>query len=286
MDRGYKLVGVMAMAGTGFFWSLAGLLIKMIEWHPFAIAGGRSFLASLVILAFIRKPVFHLSFAQVAAAVSYAATMILFVIANKTTTAANAILLQYIAPVVTAFIGAALLKEKTRPEHWVSIFFVGAGMIIMFMDEIGTGQMAGNIMALCSGITFSLYFVFLRMQKESSPFESILLAHWITAGICLIVSLFLPAIEFTGKAVTAMLALGIVQMGMASILIGIGIKRISALSANLIAVIEPVFNPVWVFLFIGEFPGFNTIIGGSLIIVSVTAASLVTAWSRPAPVIE
>jgi drug/metabolite transporter (DMT)-like permease len=156
----------------------------------------------------------------------------------------------------------------------------------MFMDEIGTGQMAGNIMALCSGITFSLYFVFLRMQKESSPFESILLAHWITAGICLIVSFFLPAIEITGKAMTAMLALGIVQMGMASILIGIGIKRISALSANLIAVIEPVFNPVWVFLFLGEFPGFNTIIGGSLIIVSVTAASLVTAWSRPAPVIE
>ncbi len=286
MDRGYKIIGVLAMAGTGFFWSLAGLLIKMIEWHPFAIAGGRSFLASLVILAFIRKPVFHFSFAQVAAALSYAATMILFVIANKTTTAANAILLQYIAPVVTAFIGAALLKEKTRPEHWVSIFFVGTGMIIMFMDEIGTGQMAGNIMALCSGITFSLYFVFLRMQKESSPFESILLAHWITAGICLIVSFFLPAIEITGKAMTAMLALGIVQMGMASILIGIGIKRISALSANLIAVIEPVFNPVWVFLFLGEFPGFNTIIGGSLIIVSVTAASLVTAWSRPAPVIE
>jgi len=265
------------MVGTASLWSMGGLLIKLIDWHPFAIAGMRSFIASLVILAFIKRPVFHFSFAQVAAAVSYAVTMILFVMANKTTTAANAILLQYIAPVLTAFIGAALLKERTRMEHWISILFVAAGMIIMFMDEIGGGQMFGNIIALCSALTFSLYFVFMRMQKEGSPFESNILAHWITAGACLAVSLFLPAPHITLKASAAMLVLGAVQMGIPSILISIGIKRISALSANLIAVIEPVFNPVWVFLIIGEFPGWNTVVGGAVIITAVTAVSLIGA---------
>lgn len=277
MERGYKAKGVLALIGTASLWSLGGLLIKMIDWHPFAIAGMRSFIASLVILAFIKKPVFHLSFPQVAAGVSYAATMILFVIATKTTTAANAVLLQYIAPVLTAFIAAAILKERTRFEHWVSIVFVAAGMFIMFMNEIGTGQMAGNILALCSALTFSLYFVFLRMQKEGSPFESNILAHWTTAGICLAVSLFLPAPVFTAESVTAMLILGAVQMGIPSILIAIGIKRISALSANLIAVIEPVFNPVWVFFIIGEFPGWHTVAGGTIILIAVTAASAVSA---------
>lgn len=265
------------MVGTASLWSMGGLLIKLIDWHPFAIAGMRSFIASLVILAFIRRPVFHFSFAQVAAAVSYAVTMILFVIANKTTTAANAILLQYIAPVLTAFIGAALLKERTRIEHWVSILFVAAGMIIMFMDELGGGQMFGNIIALCSALTFSLYFVFMRMQKEGSPFESNILAHWITAGICLAASFFLPAPDITLKASAAMFVLGAVQMGIPSILISIGIKRVSALSANLIAVIEPVFNPIWVFLIIGEFPGWNTVVGGAVIISAVTAVSLIGA---------
>lgn len=277
MNRNYKIGGVLAMAGTASLWSMGGLLIKLIDWHPFAIAGMRSFIASLVILAFIKRPVFHFSFAQVAAAVSYAVTMILFVVANKTTTAANAILLQYIAPVLTAFIGAALLKERTRIEHWISIIFVAAGMIIMFMDELGGGQMFGNIIALCSALTFSLYFVFMRMQKEGSPFESNILAHWITAGICLAASFFLPSPQFTLKASAAMLILGVIQMGIPSILISIGIKRVSALSANLIAVIEPVFNPIWVFLIIGEFPGWNTVIGGAVIITAVTAVSLIGA---------
>ncbi len=277
MNRNYQLTGVFAMVGTASLWSLGGLLIKLIDWQPFAIAGMRSFIASLVILAFIKKPVFHFSFAQVAAAVSYAVTMILFVIANKTTTAANAVLLQYIAPALTAFIAAAILKERTRVEHWISIFFVAAGMIIMFMDELGTGQMTGNILALCSAFTFSLYFVFLRMQKEGSPFESNILAHWITAGICLAVSLFLPTPVLTSKSASAMLVLGTVQMGIPSILIAIGIKRISALSAIIIAVIEPVFNPVWVFFIIGEFPGWHTVIGGIVIVFAVTSVSLISA---------
>ena len=277
MGQNDKIVGVLLMAATASLWSMAGLFIKVIDWNPFAIAGIRSFIASLVILAFLRKPKIHWSFPQVAAAVANAVTMLLFVAANKTTTAANAILLQYMAPVFTAFIGAALLKEKTRIEHWVAIFFVAVGMTIMFAKKVDGGQLFGDAIALTSAVTFSLYIVFMRMQKEGSPHESNLLSQWIAAGVCLIISLFLPMPQFTQKSVAAILVLGIVQIGIPAILIAYAIKRISAVSANLIAVIEPVLNPVWVFLVLGEYPGMNTIIGGAVILVAVTGVSMISA---------
>ena len=277
MGQKEKIAGVLMMAATASLWSIAGLLIKVIDWHPLAIAGVRSLIASLVILAFLRKPKIHWSFPQVAAAVANAVTMLLFVVANKTTTAANAILLQYMAPVFTAFIGAALLKEKTRLEHWVSIFFVMVGMTIMFANKLDGGQFFGDAIALMSAVTFSLYIVFMRMQKEGSPLESNLMSQWIAAGVCLTASLFLPLPQFTQKSVAAILVLGIVQIGIPSILIAFAIRRISAVSANLIAVIEPVLNPVWVFLVLGEYPGMNTIIGGAVILLAVTGVSMISA---------
>jgi drug/metabolite transporter (DMT)-like permease len=272
-----KIASVLMMGVTASLWSIGGLFIKIIDWNPFAIAGVRSFIASLVILAFLRKPKIHFSFSQVAAAVANAVTMLLFVAANKTTTAANAILLQYMAPVFTAFIGAALLKEKMRVEHWISIFFVVAGMTIMFAHKLDGGQLFGDIIALMSAVTFSLYLVFMRMQKEGSPLESNLLSQWIAAGVCLIISLFLPMPQLTQKSVAAILVLGIVQIGIPSILIAYAIKQISAVSANLIAVIEPVLNPVWVFFILGEYPGMNAIIGGAVILFAVIWVSIISA---------
>jgi uncharacterized membrane protein len=172
-------LGILAMAATAFLWSIAGLFIKIIDWNPLTIAGFRSLIASLVVLLYLKRPKFHWSFPQVAAAFANAATMLLFVSANKTTTSANAILLQYISPVFTAFIGAALLRERARLEHWIAFLLVALGMILMFMDKLGGGRTLGNVLALLSAITLSLYFVFMRMQKEGSPLESILLSHWI-----------------------------------------------------------------------------------------------------------
>lgn len=276
MNNRQTQIGILAMVVTASLWSIAGLFIKVIDWNPIAIAGLRSFIASIVLLIYLKKPVLHLSFPQVAAAIANAATMLLFVIANKTTTAANAILLQYIAPILTAFIGAALLKERTRIEHWIAFAAVAAGMIIMFMGKLGGGQLTGNLIAITSALTFSLFFVFMRMQKDGSPFESILLSHWITAGVCLVISIFLPMPNFTIKSTGAIVILGVIQIGIPSILFAVAIKRITAVSANLIAVIEPVFNPVWVFLVLHEAPGVNTVIGGAVIVAAVTGVSIVS----------
>lgn len=270
-------LGILAMMATAFLWSIAGLFIKIIDWNPLTIAGCRSLIASLVILLFLRRPKFHLSFPQVAAAFANAATMLLFVSANKTTTSANAILLQYTGPIFTAFIAAALIKERVRIEHWLAFPLVAAGMIAMFMDKLGGGRTLGNVLAVLSAMTFSFYFVFMRMQKDGSPLESILLSHWLVAVIGIVSSIFMPIPPISLKAVGAIAALGIFQVGIAAILFSAAIRRISAISANLIAMIEPVFNPVWVFLVLGEMPGPNAIIGGLIIIAAVTSASAVGA---------
>jgi drug/metabolite transporter (DMT)-like permease len=277
MENPKKSAGILAMAVTALLWSIAGLFIKVIDWNPIAIAGMRSFIASFVILAYLKRPRINFSFPQTAAAVANAATMLLFVSANKTTTAANAILLQYVAPVLTAFLGAALLKERTRAEHFVAFPLVAAGMIVMFFDELGGGKLLGNVLAVMSAVTFSLYFVFMRMQKDGSPLESILLSHWLTAGICVIVSLFLPVPRITPESIAAIAVLGIIQIGLSAILFSIAIKRVSAVSANLIAVIEPVFNPVWVFLALGEAPSTEALVGGAIIMLAVTGASIISA---------
>lgn len=269
--------GLLAMALTAFLWSSAGLFIKVIDWHPFAIAGMRSLVSSLVVLAWLRRPRFHWSPAQVGAALAQTATMLLFVAANKTTTAANAILLQYIGPVFTALIGAWILKERAQWEHWLAFAFVAGGMVLLFMDRIGGGRLLGNVLALGSGLTFSFCYVFLRQQKDGSPLESMLLAHWFTAAIGLAVTLFLPLPAFTWKAAGAIAVLGVFQVGAAAILFAAAIKRITAVSANLIAVIEPVFNPVWVFLVLGERPGIQALAGGAIIIAAVTGASIISA---------
>lgn len=267
-------LGILAMAVTAFLWSIAGLFIKIIDWNPLTIAGFRSLIASLVVLLYLKRPKFHWSFPQVAAAFANAATMLLFVSANKTTTSANAILLQYVGPVFTAFIGAALLRERARLEHWIAFLLVALGMILMFMDKLGGGRTLGNVLALLSAITFSFYFVFMRMQKDGSPLESILLSHWIVAAIGIVASMFLPIPSVSLKAVGAIAVLGLFQVGLAAILFAAAITRISAVSANLIAVIEPVFNPIWVFLALGETPGPNAVIGGLIIVVAVTGASV------------
>ncbi len=257
-------------------WSLGGLFIKLVDWPPFAIAGVRSLIASLILLAFIRKPRFNFTFPQVAAAVSYAATMLLYVAANKTTTAANAILLQYSAPVFAAFFGWFMLSERPSIEQWVSLVFVIGGMAVFFMDRLSPGNALGNGLAVASGVTFAFFSVFMRMQKDGSPIESMLLAHWIVVLVALPFILAGPRLS-TGPATLASLAvLGIFQTGIASILFAVGIKGVTAIQSMLLAGLEPILNPVWVLLATGERPGPNALVGGSVILIAVTASSMVT----------
>jgi drug/metabolite transporter (DMT)-like permease len=279
-------MGVMALAATAFCWSLAGLFIKLVDWHPFAIAFGRSSISALFLYLVARKPRFTFSVAQWGAALGSATTMLLFIYANKTTTSANAILLQYGAPIYTGILGAFILKERPRLEHWLGFVAVAVGMALFFVGDIGGGSFRGDLAAVISGVTFALYFVFMRMQKDGSPLESNILAHMLTAGIGLIGSLFLPMPAITVQALGAIAILGILQNGLAAVFFSWGIKRVSAVEGILIVGLEPVFNPLWVFLVIGERPGINSLAGGAVIILAVIAVSIVSTTRERRPVVS
>jgi drug/metabolite transporter (DMT)-like permease len=271
-----RVIGLAAIASTALCWSLAGLFVKLIDWNPFAIACGRSAIAAVFIAIYLGKIRIRFSTTQVGAALASAVTMLLFIFANKSTTSANAILLQYGAPVYVAIIGAYVLKEKPRVEHWLAFVAIFTGMGIFFMDGLGGGQLAGDIASVVSGLTFAIYFVLMRKQKDGSPLESALLAHVITAVIAFGIALFMPLPTFSPKALGAIAALGLVQIGLASVLFAFGIKRVTAIEGILVAVLEPVFNPVWVFLAVGEKPSPNALAGGAIIVIAVVVSTIVS----------
>lgn len=253
---------------TSVLWSLGGILIKLVSWNPVAIAGMRSAIAALLMLAVIKKPKLKFSLNLIFGAIAYSGTVLLFVIANKMTTAANAILLQYTAPIFVALFGAWFLKEKTMWIDWVTIVFVFGGMLLFFMDKVSSGGVWGNIIAIVSGIFFAGTAMFMRRQKDESPLESIFLGNILTALISLP---FMFQSMPDAKSWAGLLALGVVQLGLSYILYSIAIKNVTALEAVLIPVIEPVLNPVWVYLVIGERPGQWSLIGGGVVLLFVTA---------------
>ena len=163
------VLGTLSMMVCAFLWSTAGLFIKILDWNPFLIAGMRSLIAFIFLMTIIRTVRLSWSWPLLWAALSNAATMLLFVTANKTTTAANAILLQYLAPVFTAILGALFLKESLRREQLIVLTAAPFGMYLLFMDRLSSGQTLGNIFALASAFTFALMFIFTRKQKEGNP---------------------------------------------------------------------------------------------------------------------
>jgi drug/metabolite transporter (DMT)-like permease len=276
--------GIAAVAVCSLLWSTSGLFIKLVPWNPFAIAGIRSLLGGLVMLAWLRRPHLTWSRPQIAAAIFYSATMITFVVANKLTTSANAILLQYVAPVYAALLAAPMLGERTHWYDWLTIAATLGGIVLLFLDKLSAGSLAGNLVAVANGLLFAFAMVFLRKQKEGSPAESIMLSQFLTFTVS-IPFLFsgMPGTGSTGPAASgmpaviawlALVGLGVFQMGLSSILLAYGVRHVTMVQSFLISMIEPIFNPVWVFLLLGEKPGVGALAGGVVILAATTLRSL------------
>lgn len=260
-----RAVGLLVI--TAILWSFGGILIKLVNWNPIAIAGMRSGIASILLLAIIKKPKWNWNSTKIGGIIAYVSMLVLFVSANKYTTAANAILLQYTAPVYIAIFSKLLLNEKTENIDWLFIAIIVGGMILFFRDDIGGGSLKGNILGVLSGVAFAFNVIFIRKQKDGNPIEGIFWGNIFT---------FIISIPFMFKSMpdakgwTGLLLLGVVQIGFSYILYTKAIKNVTALEGVLIPVIEPILNPVWVFLFIGEKPGKWSLIGGAIVLAAVT----------------
>lgn len=270
---------VAMLLAAALFWSLGGVLIKGIDAHPLAISGARSAIGAAFLLLVFPRPRFRAELPQIGGAIAYAVTVTLFVVANKLTTAANAILLQYTAPVYVALFGAWFLGERPRRADWLTLTAVLGGMVLFFLEDLTAKNLWGNVAALGSGMGFAWVALFLRRQKEGSTIESVILGNFLAALIGLP---FLLAGPPALGDVPELLLLGVVQVGLPYALFARAIRGVTALESMLIPTIEPVLNPLWVLLLIGEVPGFLPLIGGAVILAAVTLRGVLPAlkWRR------
>lgn len=274
-----RAIGQLVLAAV--FWSLGGLLIKHVAWHPLAVAGGRGCFAAIFLYATNRNLRFHFSRAQVLGALGYAACTVTFCTATKLTTAANAILLQYTAPVWVALFGAWFLGERATRLDWITIFIVLAGMGLFLADGLAVGSIAGDLIALASGMFFAGMTLALRSQKSGSPVESIILGNLLAFVIGL------PWIVTAGplppSGWIALVVLGTVQLGCSYWLYARAIRHVTALEAVLLPVIEPLLNPLWVLLALGERPSPLALVGGAVVLGAVIARALTGLRASPRP---
>ena len=263
--------GILAALLASTLWSTGGLFVKLIDWNPVAIAGMRSFSAALVLFAYIRKPKFTKSKAQILGTITYALTVLSFIIANKLTTAANAILLQYTSPIFVAILGVWILKEKIHWYDIVPIFTVSLGMGLFFISDVSTGNIIGNLLAIFCGFTLACTTIALKFEKDGSGLEIPLFGNILTFLIS--IPFILLDLQDKSSLMTVSI-MGIIQLGVPFIFYGYAMKRLTALEAILLTVMEPLLNPIWVFIFSGEKPGIFTVIGGVIVITSVILRSI------------
>jgi drug/metabolite transporter (DMT)-like permease len=273
-------------------WSTGGLFIKMITLDAFVINCGRSLLAALTVAIFTYKKGLKLSPFTLLTSLIYAGILTSFVYATKTTTAANAIFLQYTAPIYILILSPLLLKEKFRALDLLGVVFCLVGMALFFVEtpnaqnRMASNMFIGNLVALASGALFGLYFVLLRHPRSLENQNPAISVFY---GNILVVVFMLPLVisnppQPTTNDYLAIFYLGVFQIGVSYLLFTRGIANgVRSFDASIIGFVEPLLNPVWVYLVVKERPNQWAIIGGAVIILTVATHTLLTSRKNLSP---
>ena len=257
---------------AAFLWSLGGVFIKFLDLHPLTIVFYRSLFASLVFVPFLRRAQLQFNGTIAASVLSYTAAISAFVAANKLTTAANAIVLQYTAPVFVFLFTRLIWGEKISRLNGLALVVAMIGVAIISLDSAGAAEMAGVMLALASGLLLAIYMVNLRRTQAVTP----VYLTWANNFVCAL--LLLPVVaSWLALSLDQALILSVmggVQLGLPYFLFSKGLQSVSVQEASLIALIEPVLNPLWVALIVGEVPSAATLVGGGIILLGLGARYL------------
>lgn len=275
-----KQQAVMYMVICSVLWSTAGIFIKFLPWNPMVIAGLRSLVSAGVYILYMRyeKTEFKINKYSILSGIALMSTFVFFVAANKFTTSANAIVLQYTAPIFILILSALIYHQKFRPGDIMTVVATSVGISLFFFDKLSGGYMLGNLLGIAAGFSFAAMFTVTGRADIDSRSSGIMLGHVFTA-IVGIPFVFISPTPVTPSIIAVILALGIFQLGIPYILYGLAVRKCSPLACSLISAIEPMLNPFWVFLYNGEAPSFFALIGGVIVIISVVAWSI---WSSKA----
>jgi len=272
--------GVLAIAGAALLWSTGGVGIKAIAASPLVIASWRSAFAALALFAVFR-PRARWSPSFVVAVVCYAACLVTFVVATKWTTAANAIFLQYSGVVWIILFAPLVVGEPWTARDATAVGVALGGMALFFADRFEARGNAGDVVALFSGVFFAGLILFLRRDRGDAGVAA---AAW---GNVLAATALAPIVydHIPGTRDLAILALlGTIQLATAYVLFVRGIRHVPAAEASLVSMLEPIGNPVWVFLAFGERPSGYALVGGVVVLAAIAGRTLASRDAVPAPV--
>jgi drug/metabolite transporter (DMT)-like permease len=265
-------LAILQMLICASLWSIAGIFIKLIDWNPLVIAGFRGVFAALTVGTYmlVTKQKLVLSRNVVLSALFLAATFFCFVSANKLTTSANAIVLQFTSPIFIMVFSVVLFRQKFRPSDFVTAIMTFLGVAVFFVSSLKAGQMAGNAIAVLAGVFMAGMFVSVGRTDASEKMSGIFFGQVLTALVGIPFAFF-TRWTLTPVSVLFVVILGIAQIGIPYILLALASNRCPPLACSLIGAIEPILNPVWVLIFTGEKPGVFALVGGIIVIGAVTA---------------
>ena len=267
---------------AALLWSTGGLAIKLVPLPALGVAFWRSFVSALFLVAVFRPTRARWRHASVVTSLIYALMILSFVSATKMTTAANAIFLQYTGPLYVLAFAPFLLKERFRRADAVAVAIALSGMSLFFVGRLDPGALAGNLMAVVAGFFFGLVILFLRRDAAGDAIPSVIAGNFLAAALAFPFALSHLALD--GRGVLLILFLGIVQLGVSYVLFLRGLAVVPAAEASLLGMLEPMFNPLWAFLGLGEKPSAWALLGGAIVL-SAVAGRTVFGWRAgdPAP---
>ena len=279
-ERNEKIKGYAAVLATALLWSTGGIFIKTIPWAALSINSARCLVALLFKFAVKRDVRIGFSPHAIVGGLAMSATTTLFVFANKLTTSANAIMLQYSFPMFLIIYVWIHSKIKPKPRDVLTSGVIIAGVFLCCLDNFTSGGALGNILAIISGLSFALYF-FINSMDKAKPHDANCIGFLI--GFLLGLPSLLSERDFSFTPIFFSVLLGAFQVGLAYVLFEYGIKRISAVNASFISAIEPVLSPVWVALFYKELIGRYAVAGSLLVVGATVYYSIQTAKTKDAP---
>lgn len=269
-----KQKGTLCVFLAAALYSIGGLCMKVIPWSGTAINGARTAIALVVIgiyLIIVKHPL-HFNRWILLGAISVFSTNLLFSIANKMTTAANAIVLQFTVPIFVMLFSMLFFKRKPTKLDLGACVVVFGGIVFFFADSLSMGGGLGNALALLSGVTYAGVFM-MNDMPNSDAISSVFWGDVLSAIVG--IPFVLKETDFTLIPMISLLVLGVFQVAIAYILLSIGLKTTPSVTASLVSGIEPILNPILVAVFYGEEMGVFALIGAAIVIIGVVGYNVI-----------
>ena len=266
-----KYIGILLMLACALLWSANGLCIKLTPWNSMVLAGWRGFAGAITLFIAMKalKMKININARTILIGVCVCATGFLYIIANRLTTAANAIVLQYTSPVWLVVLSMIFFGRKYRGIDYAAVLLTVGGIALFFLDQLAPGGTLGNIIAIIDGCSLGGAYL-LMGESEGGNRLSGTLAGLVMMAVVGIPFTFVYPPEVTAVSVVMVAVMGIFMLGLPYALYSVAINYCPPLGCVLISSIEIVLNPVWVWLGTGEMPDMFAMIGSAVILITVT----------------